>query len=43
VDQAIDFYNSKYKPAVEASFPGLKAYIVKGIRGENGNRIGQIG
>ncbi len=42
VDQAIDFYNNKYKPAVEASFPGMKAYIVKGIRGENENRIGQI-
>lgn len=42
VDQAIDFYNNKYKPAVEASFPGMKAYIVKGIRGENENKIGQI-
>jgi hypothetical protein len=42
VDQAIDFYNNKYKPAVEASFPGLKAYIAKGIRGENENKIGQI-
>ena len=42
VDQAIDFYNNKYKPAVEESFPGMKAYIVKGIRGENENRIGQI-
>jgi hypothetical protein len=42
VDQAIDFYNNKYKPAAEASFPGMKAYILKGIRGENENKIGQI-
>jgi hypothetical protein len=42
IDQAIDFYNTKYKPAAEASFPGMKAYIVKGIRGENINKIGQI-
>jgi hypothetical protein len=42
VDQAIDFYNNKYKPAVELSFPGMKSYIVKGIRGENENKIGQI-
>jgi hypothetical protein len=42
VDQAIDFYINKYKPAAEANFPGMKAYIVKGIRGENENKIGQI-
>jgi hypothetical protein len=42
IDQAIDFIMKKYIPAAEKSFPGTKFYLVKGIRGENANRIGQI-
>jgi DNA integrity scanning protein DisA with diadenylate cyclase activity len=41
-EQAMDFFMKKYIPAAEESFPGMKVYLVKGIRGENENRIGQI-
>jgi hypothetical protein len=42
VDQAVDFFINKYIPAAEKNFPGMKVYLVKGIRGENENKIGQI-
>jgi hypothetical protein len=42
VDQAIDYFMKKYIPAAEKNIPGMKIYLVKGIRGENENKIGQI-
>jgi hypothetical protein len=41
-EQAMDFFIKKYIPAAEAYFPGMKIYAVKGIRGENENKFGQI-
>jgi hypothetical protein len=41
-DQAMDFFIKKYIPAAEESFPGMKVYAVKGIRGENENKFGQL-
>jgi hypothetical protein len=41
-EQAMDFFMKKYIPAAETNFPGMKVYLVKGIRGENENKIGQI-
>lgn len=40
--QAMDLFINKYIPAAEENYPGVKVYLVKGIRGENENRIGEI-
>lgn len=40
--QAIELFINKYIPASEENYPGVKVYFVKGIRGENENRIGMI-
>jgi hypothetical protein len=42
MEQAMDFFMKKYIPAAEANFPGMKIYLVKGIRGENDQKFGQI-
>ena len=42
VDQFIDFFNEKTKPAWEKTQEGLKVFIMKGIRGEHMNEIGLI-
>ena len=34
LNQCISFMKDKYLPAVEKNFPGVKCYILKGIRGE---------
>ena len=40
--QFLDFYASRAIPQIETNFPGWKAYLVKGIRGENENKFGVI-
>ena len=42
MDQYIDFFNDKIKPAYEKAAPELKVFIVKGKRGEHMNEIGLI-
>ena len=42
MDQFLDFYSSQAIPQIETNFPGWKAYLVKGIRGENENKFGVI-
>jgi hypothetical protein len=42
MNQFLDFYSSKVIPQIETNFPGWKAYLVKGIRGENENKFGVI-
>lgn len=42
MDQFTTFYISKVIPEYEKQLEGLKIYIVKGIRGEEANRIGMI-
>ena len=42
MNQFLDFFSSKVIPEIEESFPGWKAYLVKGIRGENANSFGLI-
>lgn len=40
-DQFIEFFKSKYGPELEKN-TGWKAYLVKGVRGENPNTLGLI-
>jgi len=40
MDQYIDFFNEKYKPAWEKASKGMKVFVVKGLRGENVNEFG---
>ncbi|HLP75097.1 MAG TPA: hypothetical protein VK155_19495 [Bacteroidales bacterium] len=40
-DQFIQFFKSKYGPELEKN-TGWKAYLVKGVRGENPNSLGLI-
>ena len=42
MDQFIDFFNEKTKPAWEKTHEGMKIFIMKGIRGEHMNEIGMI-
>ena len=42
MDQYIDFSVTRYIPEFEKNFPGVKLYLVKGIRGENENSFGLI-
>jgi len=34
MNQCLDFFKDKYGPAWEKNFPGIKAFVLKGIRGE---------
>ena len=34
MNQCLDFFKDKYGPAWERNFPGIKTYVLKGIRGE---------
>ena len=42
MDQYIDFFNEKTKPAWEKTHEGMKIFVMKGIRGEHMNEIGVI-
>lgn len=34
MNQCLDFFKDKYAPAWEKNFPGIKTFVLKGIRGE---------
>ena len=42
MDQFIDFFNEKIKPAWEKNHEGMKIFMMKGIRGELMNEVGLI-
>ena len=42
MNQYLVFYVNKYIPEFEKNFPGVKLYLIKGIRGENENNFGRI-
>jgi len=42
MDQFLDFLDEKLLPAWEKANPGMKAFTIKGIRGEHMNEIGTI-
>jgi len=42
MNQFLDFYNNKYLPEWEKSWPGVKQYLMIGDRGENKNKFGSI-
>jgi len=42
MNQFLDFYNNKYVPEFEKSWPGVKQYLMIGDRGENKNKLGSI-
>ncbi|TFH27881.1 MAG: hypothetical protein E4H10_02355 [Bacteroidia bacterium] len=42
LDQYIDFFNEKGKPAWENADKGMKVFLIKGLRGENVNEFGMI-
>ena len=42
MDKFLDFYTNKFLPEYEKSFPGIKLYVIKGIRGENENKFGLL-
>lgn len=42
MDKYVEFINTKLIPEMEKTHPGWKAYVVKGIRGENPNSYGMI-
>ncbi|MCK4989676.1 MAG: hypothetical protein KAS29_04285 [Bacteroidales bacterium] len=42
MDQFIDFFNEKAKPAWENAHKGMKVFLIKGLRGENVNEIGML-
>ena len=42
LDQAIDFFNEKNKPAWENAYKGMKVFLIKGLRGENVNEFGML-
>ena len=41
-NQYMDLFMNKYVPKYEESFPGLKLYVVKGIRGKDENSFGLL-
>jgi len=42
MDQYIEFFNEKTKPAWEKAEKGMEIFPIKAIRGENNNEIGMI-
>jgi hypothetical protein len=40
MEKFMEFYTNKVIPEYEKNFPGMKAYVVKGIRGENKDSFG---
>ena len=42
MEKFLDFYMNKYIPEYEKNFPGIKLYVIKGIRGENENTFGLL-
>ena len=40
MEKYLDFYINKYIPEYEKNYPGVKLYVIKGIRGENENSFG---
>ena len=42
MDQYIDFFNEKVKPAWEKAEKGMKVFAIKGIRGETINEFGML-
>lgn len=40
MEKFMDFYKSKVMPEYEKNFPGMKAYLVKSLRGENKDSFG---
>jgi hypothetical protein len=42
MEKFIDFYKTKVMPEYEKNFPGMKAYFVKSLRGENKDSFGGI-
>ena len=42
LNQFLDFYNDKYLPEWEKSWPGVKQYLMIGDRGDNKNKFGVI-
>jgi hypothetical protein len=40
MEKFIEFYQSKVMPEYEKSFPGMKAYLIKSLRGENKDSFG---
>lgn len=42
MDQYIDFFNAKTKPAWEKAMPGITIFGMKGIRGEHKNEFGVL-
>lgn len=42
LNQFLDFYNNKYLPEWEKSWPGVKQHLMIADRGENKNKFGAI-
>jgi hypothetical protein len=42
MEKYLDFYMNQYIPEYEKNYPGVKVYVIKGIRGENENSIGLL-
>jgi len=42
MEKFLDFYINKFIPEYEKNFPGVKLYVIKGIRGENENKFGLL-
>ncbi len=42
MDQYIDFFNEKVKPAWEKAENGMTVFAIKGLRGENMNEFGML-
>jgi flagellar capping protein FliD len=42
MDNYLDFFKTKYKPAFEKNFSGVKIYLINGIKGEHINYSGII-
>jgi hypothetical protein len=40
MDQYIEFLTTKYVPGFEKNYPGIKLFVIKGIRGEKKDQIG---
>lgn len=40
IEKFIEFYKSKVMPEYEKNFPGMKAYLIKSLRGENKDSFG---
>jgi hypothetical protein len=42
LDQYLDFFNEKVKPAWEKAEKGMKIFSIKGLRGEDMNEVGVL-